>query len=867
MVRIPTAQELGVAPSIRAGAGVASIDNAGAIGNAAANVGQAVSQAAQIYQRDQEQLESFNAQAKWLETQSALDQAYQEAEANAPVDGKDFTRSTMESVGKGLEKALSEVPARLRPQYEVAAARARGAYQERAFRTEINQRERYYQDQVSRFGTNLLTDVQRDPDGYEKYLGGFGAYVDSTGLPPAKQAAMKEQAKALFLKARIDGLIDKGRDADAEGLRKELEEVGGVARAPNGNPDFENPSAPRGIRTNNPGNIKDGAWAKSQPGYVGGDGVNAKFATPEAGTAAMNKLLDSYAREGRNSVSSILSKWAPTSENDTSAYVQWVSNKLGVDPNAPLSPEQRGKLVDAMAHYENGRPFPGTNTARIGNESVGDYITARIATRDAKLRAQDNQMRVEQNRQTAAKLNDLEIGIIDGKAGLDDIYKARQEGWLTDADQILKVTNLVQQRDKDIVTTRRAVENIDGPNGKGSDYVFDPMDKDDKKQVELYSQAYKLGESIQNKDSRATQQAVTVLDRTGIIPKDVQGPLTAQFRSQDPATFTFGMSAMSALYQKNPDVFARSFGEQTARSVSVWSEVGKYLTPEQSFALIKKSADPANAADRDRLLKDIDKKIKDDPRSVAVEFIPKRIYQGQKYDGAEGNALGPYDRDMWRGSPPMMPAQASKLQYDYTKLYRENYVLANGDADAAKVATAQQMQRLWGETRVHGGGGESAYGIFGQRDRLMNYPPERYYPAVNGSYDWIKAAVNEAVKTRASAVADWELVPIPETAADVKAGGYPRYGVLVKDDAGKWAELRGADNLPAMIQFDPKAPTRAAEQKAQGRAMTGIRMAADAADTATELGATGAGNPFAMLPQEVAAPAVSPAMAQRARGQ
>ncbi|MFG1189490.1 hypothetical protein [Xanthobacter flavus] len=125
------------------------------------------------------------------------------------------------------------------------------------------------------------------------------------------------------------------------------------------------PNAPRGVRTNNPGNIKDGTWAKAQPGYVGGDGVNAKFETPEAGFAAMGKLLDSYARDGRTSVSAIISKWAPTSENDTGAYVGWVAKRLGVDANAPLPPEKRGELMAAMATYENGRQIgaPGGSGA------------------------------------------------------------------------------------------------------------------------------------------------------------------------------------------------------------------------------------------------------------------------------------------------------------------------------------------------------------------------------------------------------------------------------------------------------------------------------------------------------------------------
>lgn len=117
-------------------------------------------------------------------------------------------------------------------------------------------------------------------------------------------------------------------------------------------------SAPRGIRNNNPLNIEDGPFAKSQPGYVGSDGRFAQFQTPDHGVAAANALLDSYGKRGLNSVSGIVGRWAPTSDgNNVSAYASDVANRLGIDPNAPLTPQQRPALIAAMGQHENGRPI------------------------------------------------------------------------------------------------------------------------------------------------------------------------------------------------------------------------------------------------------------------------------------------------------------------------------------------------------------------------------------------------------------------------------------------------------------------------------------------------------------------------------
>lgn len=120
--------------------------------------------------------------------------------------------------------------------------------------------------------------------------------------------------------------------------------------------------APRGIRNNNPLNIEDGPFTRSQPGYAGSDGRFAKFQTPEHGVSAANALLDSYGQNhGLNTVAGIVGRWAPVSDgNNVSAYAADVAGKLGIDPNTPIPPEMRPQLVAAMAQHENGRAAPGT---------------------------------------------------------------------------------------------------------------------------------------------------------------------------------------------------------------------------------------------------------------------------------------------------------------------------------------------------------------------------------------------------------------------------------------------------------------------------------------------------------------------------
>ncbi|WP_432258632.1 hypothetical protein [Cupriavidus sp. TMH.W2] len=113
--------------------------------------------------------------------------------------------------------------------------------------------------------------------------------------------------------------------------------------------------ASRGIRNNNPGNIEYGPFARSM-GATGSDGRFAVFPTMQAGEAAMRALLGGkgYMGGGRNTIASILGKYAPSNENNTKAYVAAVAKQTGIDPNATLSAAQIPAVAAAMMVHESG---------------------------------------------------------------------------------------------------------------------------------------------------------------------------------------------------------------------------------------------------------------------------------------------------------------------------------------------------------------------------------------------------------------------------------------------------------------------------------------------------------------------------------
>jgi hypothetical protein len=130
----------------------------------------------------------------------------------------------------------------------------------------------------------------------------------------------------------------------------------------------------RGERNNNPGNIRHGdKWqgmSAEQP-----DSSFTKFDTPQYGIRALAvTLLTYYNRYGLNTVSKIVSRWAPPNENNTKAYIDAVSTAVGVLPTDPIDVTDISvmrHLVLAIINHENGRIAYSNDTVREGLALAG----------------------------------------------------------------------------------------------------------------------------------------------------------------------------------------------------------------------------------------------------------------------------------------------------------------------------------------------------------------------------------------------------------------------------------------------------------------------------------------------------------------
>jgi hypothetical protein len=113
---------------------------------------------------------------------------------------------------------------------------------------------------------------------------------------------------------------------------------------------------PRGIRNNNPGNIRRGDKWQGMT-ITQGDSAFCQFETPEYGIRALGKVLMNYqSKHGLKTVRQLITRWAPPTENNTVAYVNGVAKALGVLADAEIEvTAYLPQLVRAIIQHENGQ--------------------------------------------------------------------------------------------------------------------------------------------------------------------------------------------------------------------------------------------------------------------------------------------------------------------------------------------------------------------------------------------------------------------------------------------------------------------------------------------------------------------------------
>lgn len=132
----------------------------------------------------------------------------------------------------------------------------------------------------------------------------------------------------------------------------------------------------RAARNNNPGNLRDGAFAKGLPGYQGSDAQGfAIFDSPTNGANATTSLLRSYGQRGFDTPAKIIARWAPPSDgNDTVGYARTVAQALGIGVNDKIdlsNPATLQTIAQTISRVEGGGSSGGARVVAQGAAKPG----------------------------------------------------------------------------------------------------------------------------------------------------------------------------------------------------------------------------------------------------------------------------------------------------------------------------------------------------------------------------------------------------------------------------------------------------------------------------------------------------------------
>lgn len=597
----------------------------------------------------------------------------------------------------------------------------------------------------------------------------------------------------------------------------------------------------RGVRNNNPGNIRKSkdVWV----GQTGNDGAFVTFATPAHGIRATGRNLLSYARQGYVTPEQIITRWAPPEDdNDTEGYIKFVSEYLNVPRDTRLDLTDLNTLTRlsmAIMIKENGQ----SEFDKIAGDDISNGIQAALGLVDlpqsgqapkrltgsaafdaldqsdqAKYLRQAEQM--DKQRQQKAQ-EELGTRMADAYAawenGLDapgapsagEVMAAfgydKGTRMLTDMQEAKRYAGLISAaKDMTAPAQRSLLEQIkpdpSQPNYASSMQRWERfgkfVDSNIKAQEKTFS-ANRLELSMQNnfpldptdKNNQEAadnyfeknmQSGFSLRDENSLNAVAELSSRTGIIPSQVKTIFNTGATS------KDPEVvlpiakmYGQIFDNNPAAATDMPSSTMAYYTKVYELNRAGMPEDKA-VETAYRLTYEQDDRTK---QMIASQVRDKDYMKGRD-KAAQANINSFYTLGGF-SSPGVDKPGINNREYlrDYQTLYDANFAETGGDAKLAQKITDAQVKKTWGVTSVNG------------KEEIMKYAPEAAYGITSsGAGNWIQGQWEEDKKQLASKVfgglpEDAEIVLVPDavTPRDLS------YGVMVKQT--------GSDDVPIYLPY------------------------------------------------------------------
>lgn len=428
--------------------------------------------------------------------------------------------------------------------------------------------------------------------------------------------------------------------------------------------------------------------------------------------------------------------------------VSFLSRRFTSEPIVNTADAQTPGSVGVIPN--NNTPVVNRPNVRVASLSVDQLIQLQnqsltaINERTTQLEAQEVKANAIKTQSYTALIGNLERQIYENPGFTKADLQAQG---VTDADYV-KLAKKIDERDQQQQVLGETLTRF---NSHG---VFSPYNNDDRKGVDMMYQGFDQGgNKLRGKDNDTVLALGEIVRRTGIVPKSAAGILTGFAMSQNVNDAVFGLTSLQRIIGDRINALEGGEGnEAIKRDLATFryytEDLG--LTAQDAAAKIVERRDPANA-------KEVNAN-----RKTAQEFVKGLTPSDLK---SAFNVGIP-----WWDQPNVgfNEVQKEAMMQKYRDVAEQAFMDFGGDKVAAKAHAIQVMRFTFGGSKITG------------REVLMMYPPDKFYPPLNGGHEYILEQIQNHIKANGHLKVKPEDIiigAIPQTAEDIRLGQPPRYEV------------------------------------------------------------------------------------------
>ena len=276
---------------------------------------------------------------------------------------------------------------------------------------------------------------------------------------------------------------------------------------------------------------------------------------------------------------------------------------------------------------------------------------------------------------------------------------------------------------------------------------------------------------IMDGDAEAYKRMGWAVEQARIFP---EGSVDA-FRAAmaNPNTAPGALELLASAYAGDSSILKRSgFTQDDIAAVNLYKRIA-----ERSSGADKAYEKYAMASDAENRTGRTDTQLTTEALKVFNETYP------------DGSELVDQVFDGWfTMQPELNPSTEGMLMQDAAIAYQDGYKIY-GTAEGAEAYMQSSINDIWGvsQTKNMRDGNQQ----FANDSVLMKYPPENYYVAPDGDFEFLYKGISDYALANGAQASDAVLLADDTTAKEVREGKAPTYQVIGKDEFGGAVVLPG----------------------------------------------------------------------------